>query len=104
VTTSSQIWTSSFRTLTEIGSQPEYLAGPKGRVMRQFSLKEEAESCRALASEFLDRPEQPFLLKLASALEEVALMEEQELRTKDGRGEARARSLGGPRWLMGSGR
>lgn len=35
--------------------------------------KEQAESCRKQASEFIGRPEAPFLLRVASAFDELAL-------------------------------
>jgi hypothetical protein len=43
--------------------------------MRSQSLKQEAALCRQKASEFAGRPEGPFLLQLASALEELALIQ-----------------------------
>lgn len=50
-------------------------------------LASEAEECRRLIPEFSGRPEEPFLLKLASAFEELALQEDlrsTEARTQDG--------------------
>ena len=41
--------------------------------MKPEVLAFEAEHCRNLAPEFEGRPEQPFLLRLASAFEELAL-------------------------------
>lgn len=41
--------------------------------MRNQTLINEAESCRQRAKEFAGRPEQPFLLRLAEAFEELAL-------------------------------
>ncbi len=41
--------------------------------MRHEILAREAEECRKLMPEFIGRPEEPFLLKLASAFEELAL-------------------------------
>jgi hypothetical protein len=38
------------------------------------SLNQEAVSCRRTARRFAGRPEAPFLLKLASAFEELALI------------------------------
>jgi hypothetical protein len=40
--------------------------------MRAKSLREQAASCRQNANEFIGRPEQSFLLKMASALEELS--------------------------------
>ena len=37
-----------------------------------MQLRNEAEHCRELAPEFVGRPEQPFLLKLAVAFEDLA--------------------------------
>jgi hypothetical protein len=37
-------------------------------------LHREAAACRKLAKEHLGRPEEPFLLKIASAMEELALV------------------------------
>ena len=37
--------------------------------------KEQAESCRKQANEFVGRPEAPFLLRVASAFEELAIDE-----------------------------
>jgi hypothetical protein len=42
--------------------------------MRKISLKKEAASCRAMAKEYAGRPEEPFLLRIASELEELALI------------------------------
>ena len=36
------------------------------------SLEKEAAHCRVIATEFAGRPEEPFLLQLASAMEELA--------------------------------
>ena len=47
-----------------------------GSVMR--TLIEEAANCRGAALELAGRPEQPLLLKLASAFEEVALISKSE--------------------------
>lgn len=44
-----------------------------GLTMDMPSLAREAAQCRKQAVEFADRPEGPFLLQLASALEELAL-------------------------------
>lgn len=35
--------------------------------------KEEADSCRRKANEYIGRPEAPFLLKVASAFDELAV-------------------------------
>jgi hypothetical protein len=43
--------------------------------MRAETLKEEAAQCRQRANEFVGRPEETFLLQLASALEELALVQ-----------------------------
>lgn len=40
--------------------------------MLKKSLEKEAESCRELAKEFAGRAEGPFLLRLASVMEELA--------------------------------
>lgn len=42
-------------------------------MQKQF-LQKEAATCRKLAREFAGRPERPFLLKMASAMEELALL------------------------------
>lgn len=41
----------------------------------ETSLEENAEACRALATKFTGYPEEPFLLRLARALDEVAAIE-----------------------------
>lgn len=41
-------------------------------VMRIWCLDAEAEKCRRIAVEFAGRPEEPFLLSVASAFEELA--------------------------------
>jgi hypothetical protein len=41
--------------------------------MRPEALARQAEECRKLAPELKGRPEEPFLLKLAAAFEELAL-------------------------------
>jgi hypothetical protein len=38
--------------------------------------KQQAENCRKQASEFAGRPEAPFLLRVASAFDELALVDE----------------------------
>ena len=48
--------------------------------MRERAYRDEAENCRALADEFPDRPEGPFLLNIADVYE--CLAEEQTLITK----------------------
>jgi len=40
--------------------------------MCRKSLEREAQACRKLAKKLAGRPEEPFLFKLASALDEVA--------------------------------
>lgn len=40
------------------------------------TLRAEAERCRRSAQQFNGRPEQPFLLRLASAFEELALVKD----------------------------
>ena len=45
--------------------------------MRLEALTAEAEHCRQIAAEFSGRPEQPFLIQLASALEELALVQKE---------------------------
>jgi len=37
-----------------------------------ISLEEEAASCRQMAKHFAGRPEEPFLLRVASAMDELA--------------------------------
>jgi hypothetical protein len=73
--------------------------------MRHRSLEAEAEVCRALAKEFAGRPEEPFLFKLASALDEVAAIETQRtsLGSADRPSEDQACANVGPRWLADSG-
>jgi hypothetical protein len=44
--------------------------------MLNVSLSNEAKSCREMASEFAGRPEEPFLLRLASAMEKLTLIQE----------------------------
>jgi hypothetical protein len=44
------------------------------------ALASEAKQCRKLAPEFSGRPEQPFLLKLAAAFEELAVDERRRSR------------------------
>ena len=41
--------------------------------------KEQAENCRQQASDFAGRPEAPFLLRVASAFDELALVRESKL-------------------------
>jgi hypothetical protein len=38
--------------------------------------KQQAENCRKQASEFAGRPEAPFLLRVASAFDELAMVDE----------------------------
>jgi len=49
--------------------------------MRKISLKKEAALCREMAKEFAGRPEGPFLLRIASELEELALISSGSQRT-----------------------
>lgn len=42
--------------------------------MRIKSMKREAVVCRAMAKKYAGRPEEPFLLKVASTFEELALV------------------------------
>jgi hypothetical protein len=42
--------------------------------MRRVRLKKEAATCRQMATEFAGLPEEPFLLRIASELEEMALV------------------------------
>lgn len=44
--------------------------------MSPEALASEARECRKLAPEFSGRPEQPFLLQLARAFEELALQDD----------------------------
>ena len=73
--------------------------------MRRKSLEREAEVCRALAKEFAGRPEEPFLFKLASALDEVAAMESQQSSSRRANGPPQDQTSAnlGPRWLTRSG-
>ena len=48
--------------------------------MRNKSLVNEAETCRQRAKEFAGRPEQPFLLRLADAFDELASIDEPQAR------------------------
>lgn len=43
--------------------------------MHSEALTAEAEHCREIAAQFSGKPEEPFLLRLASALEELALIQ-----------------------------
>ena len=45
-----------------------------GLVMRMKSMKREALVCRSMAKTYAGRPEEPFLLKVASTFEELALV------------------------------
>lgn len=45
---------------------------PVGACMRTETLTNEAAKCRQQAKEFAGRPEQPFLLSVASAFEDLA--------------------------------
>ena len=42
--------------------------------MRRFSFKKEAATCREMAREFAGHPEGPFLLSVAIAFEDLALV------------------------------
>jgi hypothetical protein len=42
--------------------------------MQKRALQKEAEICRRLATHYVGRPEEPFLLKIAGAMEELALI------------------------------
>lgn len=44
--------------------------------MRQEVLERHADECRKMIPEFAGRPEEPFLLQLASAFEQLALKED----------------------------
>jgi hypothetical protein len=68
--------------------------------MRHDSLEMEAEACRALAKKFAGLPEEPFLFKLANALDEVAAMEAQHSGpTADEPTNNQNPAIIGPRWL-----
>ena len=73
--------------------------------MSQRSIEKEAEACRALAKKFAGQPEEPFLFKLASALDEVAAMESQQLSSRSANGPPQDQMSAnlGPRWLTHSG-
>jgi hypothetical protein len=43
--------------------------------MRKELLQKEASACRKMAKEFAGRPEEAFLLKVASTMEELAVVE-----------------------------
>jgi hypothetical protein len=43
--------------------------------MQKRALQKEAEICRRLATHYVGLPEEPFLLKIAGAMEELALIE-----------------------------
>jgi len=47
--------------------------------------KEQAENCRKQANEFTGRPEAPFLLRVASAFDELAIEADSALITEAGR-------------------
>jgi hypothetical protein len=42
--------------------------------IRDRSLQIEAVRCRKMAKQFAGRPEEPFLLKIASAMEEITVV------------------------------
>jgi hypothetical protein len=69
--------------------------------MRQKSLEDEAEVCRNMAKEYAGRPEEPFLFKLASALDEVAAMERRHPPSTNANAPPHGprSSSGGRRWL-----
>ena len=50
--------------------------------------KEQAENCRKQANEFTGRPEAPFLLRVASAFDELAIEADSGLIARVGRGRA----------------
>ena len=52
--------------------------------------REQAEKCRMQASEFAGRPEAPFLLRVASAFDELASESDTRLIMPANRGNARA--------------
>lgn len=54
--------------------------------------KEQAENCRQQASKFVGRPEAPFLLRVASAFDELAVNRDPKLVTTTSRGHAAART------------
>ena len=45
------------------------------------SLRREAASCRETAKQFVGKPEAPFLLRMASAFDELALIDANALQT-----------------------
>lgn len=65
--------------------------------MSMGSLEKEAEVCRALAKNFAGRSEEPFLFRLANALDEVAAMERQQSTPKSA--DEPLQNSVGPRWL-----
>jgi hypothetical protein len=56
----------------ELADRYARLARP--RALGSRSLQREAAACRQMAKEHIGRPEEPFLLKVASAMEELALI------------------------------
>ena len=48
-------------------------------------LKEQADKCRAQANEFAGKPEAPFLLRVASAFDELAVEADARLIVRAGR-------------------
>jgi len=68
--------------------------------MRRSSLEEEAEACRKLAKKLAGQPEEPFLLRLATALEEVATIEAQQCSSASSDAPTdRTDDSAGPRWI-----
>jgi len=45
-------------------------------MMRKSFLKDEAAACRELAKHFTGRPEEPFLLRIASAMDDLAYLKD----------------------------
>jgi hypothetical protein len=43
--------------------------------MQKRALRKEAELCRRLARQYAGRPEEPFLLRIAGAMDELAIIE-----------------------------
>jgi hypothetical protein len=51
--------------------------------------KEQADKCRQQASEFAGKPEAPFLLRVASAFDDLAVQTDERLITRIGQGGGR---------------
>ena len=58
-----------------VAKTADALLNDGGESMRKISLKKEAASCRRMARDFAGRPEEPFLLRVANAMEELALVQ-----------------------------